>query len=129
MVTSIPFIKPVLDSLVLQAPLIAVEQPQSVIPKNYKATSWAQFIQDSYASRSQRLGRSSKSRKGSSGHWPYTQRQEEDSVDLGHELNNGDYTARVERGKSSDREGEGDSVGSADKMVIRQTKVTTVESK
>lgn len=80
-----PFVKPILDSLILQPYLIAVEEPQSVIPGNSKGVSWVQRIQD----RSQRMGmgrgessRSGKSGSGggksalSAGSWPYTQTQD-----------------------------------------------------
>ncbi|CAD6446340.1 b4094d49-54ac-4d65-89ed-9308b73e4ff9 [Sclerotinia trifoliorum] len=82
MIACIPFVKPILDSLILQPYLIAVEEPQSVIPGNSKGTSWVQRIQESRAARSQRPpGGSSKSlggRKNSDMNWPYTQTQDGD---------------------------------------------------
>ena len=78
MVSSLPFIKPVLDSLVLQPYLIAVEEPQSIILSHSKGTSWAQKIQESRIFNSQQHFKGSKSRNGqnnSSVRWPYTQRQ------------------------------------------------------
>jgi hypothetical protein len=78
MVSSLPFTKPVLDSLVLQPYLIAVEEPQSIIPSRSKGASWAQKVQESRISTFQQHLRISKSRNGQNNgsvRWPYTQRQ------------------------------------------------------
>jgi hypothetical protein len=78
MISSLPFIKPVLDSLVLQPYLIAVEEPQSIIPSQTKGASWAQKIQESRISNFQQHLRGSKSRNDQNNgpvRWPYTQRQ------------------------------------------------------
>ena len=134
--------KPVLDSLILQPYLIAVEEPQSVIPGYSKGTSWAQRIQDSRLSRSQKLSQGSKSsgsRKdnNSSVHWPYSQTQgEDDQTDLARaqEFNLGNYTsvsgkkARIEGNGIPGREVE-DRSGSTDGMVILQTRTATVETR
>jgi len=84
--TAMPFLKPVLDSLVLQPYLIAVEEPQSIIPVYAKGVSWAQRILDSRTSRfrSQNYSDNSKTfgtQNESAVHWPYTRRQD-DAIDL-----------------------------------------------
>lgn len=134
MVTSLPFIKPVLDSLILQPYLIAVEEPQSVIPGYSKGTSWAQRILNSGSSRSQKPHKGFKyfgSQNESSSRWPYTQRQGKDSIDpakpQGFIL--GDYRVKIEGDAASKGKPEESVIGTAGKMVIHQTKTATIETK
>ena len=139
MLASMPFAKPILDSLILQPYLIAVEEPQSIIPGSSKGTSWAQRIQDSRASRSKKLPlglRPHGSRTDALTHWPYSQTQDEDRVALANEqgLDLGNYTtvsgarfiAEGQGGSRSDLQ-EG-SFASADGMVITETRTATVNT-
>ncbi|CAG8981070.1 hypothetical protein HYALB_00013254 [Hymenoscyphus albidus] len=134
MVTSLPFIKPVLDSLILQPYLIAVEEPQSIIPGYSKGVSWAQRMLNSGSARSQKVLKGSNStggRNDSSLHWPYTQRQEEDSIDPANQqqFKLGDYRVKVEGDRNSTGDPEANRIETAGRMVIRQTKTATIETK
>ena len=134
-VASIPFAKPVLDSLILQPYLIGDEELKSITPGYLKGSLWARTIRDSRTSPFHRNPHGFKSlhnRKEGLHQWPSSNYRGDDHQDRGLEIDLGNYTSvSTKRAMmaNTDTTGTGsqdERHGSTDQMVIHQTRTATV---
>ena len=126
MVASLPFAKPVLDSLILQPYLIGNDETNTLTPGYAKASTWARSLRDSRVASPLHGG--SSSRKEKTRQWPLTSHWEDEreEIDLGNHTSISAKRAMKTGVSATETEALESRHGSTDEMVIHQTKTATV---